>query len=51
MLSQGQYVVQAGFSELHSYFAVVQEHLEKIENKLSESKSDREPRVHMFPDE
>ena len=51
MLLQGQHVIQAGFSEFHNHFTVVQEHLEKIENKMSESKSDREPRVFMFPDE
>ena len=45
MISQGQYVIEAGFSELHKDFAVVQEHLEGIVNKVSESKSDREPRV------
>ena len=45
MISQGEHVVQAGLSVLHKDMTGVQDRLEDIKHKMSESKSDREPCV------
>ena len=48
MISQGEHVVQAGLSVLHEDMTGVQDRLEDIKHKMSESKSDREPCVFSY---
>ena len=42
MISHGQNAIQAGFSEVTKGVSRIDERLENIQNKMSQSKSDRE---------